>query len=309
MKRILVTGATSMIGTALIQVAVREGTEVYAIVRPGTKRMERLPQHPQVHTVFGGLESLLDIQGLPDQCDCFYHLAWDGTKRSVRDDPQVHERNIRYTLDAVELAKKTGCKRFVGAGSQAEYGPVADKIDENTKFAPVTSYGIAKYASCILSGKRCEQLGIEHIWGRIFSVYGPHDNEGTMLNTAVDNFLAGRTAHFSAASHMWNYLYESDAGEMFYRLGQEKCRPGVCLIANNESRVLKDYILELADLFGPEASCEFDKTAIVPLSGLNVDMRSSCEKLDYIPVVSFRDGILETINARRNMQISGSLSY
>ncbi len=301
MKRIIITGATSMIGTALIEVAVREGAEIYAIVRPNTKRIDRLPRLPQIHVIYGELSGLLDIQNLPEQCDCLYHLAWAGTTRIERDDPRIHERNIRYTLDAVELAKKVGCRRFIGAGSQAEYGPVNMIIDESTKFDPVTSYGVAKYASYKLSKKRCEQIGIEHIWGRVFSVYGPHDNEGTMLNSAIDSFLAGRTAHFSAATQMWNYLYESDAGEMFYRLGGENCQSGVYLIANHESHVLKEYILTLIEMFGSSASYVFDKESATPLPGLHVDMRSSCKQLEYFPSVSFREGIQETIKARQNL--------
>ena len=38
MKRAIVTGATSLIGIALIQKLLEEGREVYAITRPGIKR-------------------------------------------------------------------------------------------------------------------------------------------------------------------------------------------------------------------------------------------------------------------------------
>ena len=55
LKKIVITGATSMLGTALTEVAVREGTEVYAVIRPNTKRSDRLIPSPLVHPVDGSL--------------------------------------------------------------------------------------------------------------------------------------------------------------------------------------------------------------------------------------------------------------
>ena len=48
----------------------------------------------------------------------------------------MQEPNIQYTMDAVCLAKRLGCKLFVGAGSQAEYGRVDGKIGSNTPVNP-----------------------------------------------------------------------------------------------------------------------------------------------------------------------------
>ena len=44
MQRIIVTGATSMIGTALIKECIKKGIEVYAVVRAFSGKKMRLPQ-------------------------------------------------------------------------------------------------------------------------------------------------------------------------------------------------------------------------------------------------------------------------
>lgn len=297
MKRIILTGVTSMIGTALTEVAVRNGIEVYAILRPGTKRIDRLIASPLVHPVYGTLEELVKIEGLPDDCDVFYHFAWAGTSRETRDDPWIHEKNIRYTLDAVELAKKCGSRRFVGAGSQAEYGPVDGVIDENTKYNPVTAYGIAKYAAGIMSRKLCEKAGMEHVWGRIFSVYGPHDNEGTMLEYAIRCWVGGETAKFSSATQSWNYLYESDAGEMFYRFGDDGIPSGTYLVANPESRILREYIEIMMKEYGEAAVSEFASVSSTQMPGLEVDTKRTMEIINYIPQVTFGEGSGRMIEA------------
>ncbi len=295
MKKIVVTGATSMIGTALIEKAVAEGVEVYCIVRPDTKRMDRLVQSDLVHPIIGSLDSLKEIDGIPFNCDVLYHFAWAGTGRQDRNDARLQENNICYTLDAVELAERTGCHRFIGAGSQAEYGPVYGVINENTCCRPVLAYGMAKNAAGALSRILCESKGIEHVWGRIFSVYGPHDNDGTMLNYAIDCWNRGECAKLSSGQQMWNYIYEIDAGRMFYEMGKDSTKPGIYLVANPESIPLRKYIEILRREYGDNARTQFAESQKGTLPGLNVDMRRTIEILGFNHFVSFEDGIKKMI--------------
>ncbi|MBR4182227.1 MAG: NAD(P)-dependent oxidoreductase [Lachnospiraceae bacterium] len=295
MRKIIIDGATSMLGVALTEVAVREGVEVYAIVRPNTKRIDRIPKSPFVHVAYGSLDKLANAKDLPGDADVFYHFAWVGTVKAERNDPRMQERNIEYTLDAVELAERCGCKRFVFAGSQAEYGPVFDRIDDNTKHSPVLAYGIAKYAAGILSRRLCESKEIEHIWGRVFSVYGPHDNEGTMLKYAIDCWNKGEVAKFSSAMQYWNYLYELDAGEMFYRLGLPLVPAGTYMVANSESEILRNYIETAMRVYGEKAKAEFAPETSEKLCGLNVDTEKTNRLLNYYPQIAFDEGIRKMI--------------
>lgn len=76
MNSILITGATSMIGVALIEEALANETEVFAIVRNGTRRLSRLPSSPLLHVVF--IDSLNEYQSIlkniTKPIDVFYHL-------------------------------------------------------------------------------------------------------------------------------------------------------------------------------------------------------------------------------------------
>ncbi len=291
MKKIIITGATSMIGTALTEIAVKEGVAVYSIIRPDTGRKDRIIKSDNVHVVYGSLDNLNSIEGLPDDCDVFYHFAWAGTKREDRNNPEIQQRNIKYTLDAVNLAEKTGCKKFVGAGSQAEYGPQYDIIDYNTRYNPTTSYGVSKLAANILSKNLCEKKGLSHVWGRIFSAYGPHDNEGTMLRYVLDCWRRGDVAQLSSCKQMWNYIYESDAGQLFFEMGKEAVDSGLYFVANQESLPLKEYVKIMMDNVGDNARVCFASDDSVLLPGLNVDSGKTYEKLEYTPRTSFQEGV------------------
>ena len=261
--RVVVTGATSMIGVALIDICIKKNCDVLAIVRKGTKRLERLPKSDLIRIEYADLDSLSSVQGDGETYDVFYHFAWGHTIKAERDCPVLQEDNVRNTLKAVELANKLGCKKFIGAGSQAEYGQVN---------------------------------GMTHIWGRIFSVYGCNDNEGTMLNYAINQFFKGEIAEFSSATQIWNYLNEEDAGKMFYLMGKKDIESGIYCVANTESKILKEYIEELRTVMGGETKCNFAPIETESKSiGLCVDMKKTIDAIDFFPQISFKDGVEKLI--------------
>lgn len=296
--RVVVTGATSMIGVALINECIANDDTVLAIVREGTSRMKRLPKSDLIQIEYADLDTLDHVQGDGAAYDVFYHIAWGHTSKAERDYPVAQEDNIRSTLAAVELANKLGCKKFIGAGSQAEYGNCKGLITEETVPCPVISYGMAKLSANMLSRRLCEQLGMTHIWTRIFSVYGCNDNEGTMLNYAIDQFIKGETASFSAATQTWNYLYESDAGKLFYLFGRKNVEAGIYHIASDDSRPLRSYIEEMAELFS-DASVQFAAQNGTEVYGIEPSVEKTFNAIGIKPAVSFTDGIKRVIEARK----------
>lgn len=317
MKKIVVTGATSMIGVALIEECIKNGVEVHAILRPNSTRVDRIIHNERVHYHYSPIEDYLNIQDIPSDCDVFYHFAWLGTDRQNRNDPEIQSLNIKYALDAVNLAKKCGCSKFIGAGSQAEYGPCDTLINEKTLHNPVTAYGAAKYASSVLCKKLCDNLNISFIWGRIFSVYGPHDNSYTMLMYAIDCFKKGITAKFSEGNQLWNFLYESDAGAIFYKFGVENISSGEYPVASEKSIPLREYLNILIDCYPDKVNYVFGNSAnassnnlqqSISSSGsnkvfsLNVDASKTFDSIRSHTKVSFKDGITNTINTILNKE-------
>ena len=135
-----------MIGTALIEECIKNEVEVYAVVRVSSPKKNRLREHRLIHQVDASLEELED---LPDKiskpCDTFYHIAWGNTGENRNSSTELQSRNIAYTLAAVRSAKALGCRRFIGAGSQAEYGPMdEERISPNSPVRPTTPYGASE---------------------------------------------------------------------------------------------------------------------------------------------------------------------
>lgn len=297
MQKVVITGATSMLGVALIQECIASNMEVLAIVRKNSKYIDRIPKVNSVRVQECNLDELSSVHKNEIPYDTFYHFAWDYTDRERRDNPVYQELNIKYTLEAVELANRMGCRTFIGAGSQAEYGRATEKIGPNTAINPDIAYGVAKYAAGKLSQKLCFQLGIKHIWTRIFSVYGPNDNSGTMVMYAINSLLRGEIPLFTKSEQKWDYLYCKDAGRAFRLIGEYGKTGQTYCLGSGHQRRMREYIEILRDSINPKleisiGGLEYSENQVMSLCA---DIDSLKEDTGFTPRYSFEDGIMETV--------------
>ena len=147
-KKVVVTGATGVVGTALIKELISQNIETLVLTRKDG-RIDKIPIHPLVKIEFCSLEELSDFNITDEKYDVFFHLGWAGTYGEERNDLKKQELNIKYTLDAVELANRLGCNTFIGTGSQAENGTLeyGQKVSPDSPESPISAYGKAKLQS------------------------------------------------------------------------------------------------------------------------------------------------------------------
>lgn len=298
MEGVVVDGATSMLGLALINECIARGIKVLAIARKSSKRLERIPQAESVKVVLCDQEDFadLDTSGM-GQHEVYYHFAWGNVLAKERIDVKLQEPNIGYTIDAVSLALKLGCRRFIGAGSQAEYGRVSGVLDSQTPVNPEVAYGIAKYAAGKMAMALCESIGMDCIWTRTFSVYGPGDNDTTLIMYTIGKLLKGEKPIFTKAEQKWDYLYSKDAGVAFRLIGEKGKNKKVYCIGSGCARPLDEYIHIIHDLINPDLPLGIGELEYAPLQVMNLqaDISGLKEDTGFKPEYSFERGIRETI--------------
>lgn len=299
--RAVLTGATGMIGATLVQRLLKEGAEVWALVRCSSARIKNLPKDEKLHFVnadLSDLERLIDcMEGLPLKADAFFHLGWEGTYGSSRQDLYLQNRNVKYTLDAVRLANKLSCEVFVGAGSQAEYGKCRDKIAPDTPTFPENGYGIGKLCAGQMSRNLCKQLGIRHIWTRILSVYGPMDHEYTMVMSGIYQLLRGERPIYTKGEQQWDYLYSEDAARALYLAGLKGSDQAIYCIGSGTIRPLSEYILAIRDAVNPNASIGLGEVPYPEgqVMYLQADIQTLTKDTGFVPEISFEEGIQRTV--------------
>lgn len=298
-KRAIITGPTGAAGASLTRELLANGAEVTAVCRPATARRSAIPDDPRMTVVECALQDLLSLEGrLAPGFDAFYHFAWDGTYGESRQDLRRQTNNVLYTLDAAELARRLGCKVFLGAGSQSEYGHVDGVLRPDTPCDPDSGYGVAKLAAGRLSRLACRRAGIRHIWCRILSLYGPCDGMYTMTMSAIQALLRGERPTFTKGDQVWDYIYSKDAARAF-RLAAERGRDGaVYCFGTGQARLLRDYICALRDAVDPALEVGIGERPYHPnqVMHLEADISNLTADTGFVPQYSFEEGIRETVD-------------
>ena len=250
MRSCIVTGAAGFAGCNLVEALLARGCFVYAVVRRGSAHNERLRGKRGLQLIELDMSALSDLpRYVPERCDVFFHVAWQGTGR---DDFIGQYENVPQAVAAVEAAAKLGCRRFIGTGSQAEYGIVKDIIREDRLPQPNTAYGAAKVAALYLTKRRAEQLGVEWLWGRIFSLYGKYEPSGRLFPYLCQSFLSGNRPPISSAEQNWDYLDARDAAEAFSAMAEQGRAGEIYNVANGAYRPLREFVEEMRQLIAPE---------------------------------------------------------
>ena len=288
-----------MIGRALATYLLDRGDRVLALVRPDSARAAGLPQHPNFRAVACGMADYATYA--PDErADAFFHLAWAKTSGAGRDDMAAQWQNVRYALDAVELAARFGCTRFVGAGSQAEYGPVETPLTPTTPADPQSGYGIAKYAAGKMTAALCRQKGMAHCWVRILSIFGEGDGENTLISYLIRALSTGETPELTPCEQIWDYLYVGDAAAALAAVAETGRDGAVYPLGSGQGRPLREYVEILRDSVAPGAPVAFGARPYYPHQPMYLvaDISALTADVGFVPRVSFAEGIRRVLGAQ-----------
>lgn len=296
MKRVIITGPTGTIGVALINLFIKNDIEVLAITREKSANIKYIPNSPLVKIIECNIDKYNGLS-LNENYDVFIHFAWDGTMGKDRDNHYQQLDNVKFTLDAVHLAKRSRCSLFIGAGSQAEYGRSNSPLSSNTLTQPETGYGIAKLAAGHMSRNLCETLNMRHLWVRILSVYGPYDDPKTLIMSLINNIQSNKEMNLSSGEQVWDYLYSKDAANAFYLLSTSDLNNKTYCLGSGVCKPLKEYITTIKDLINPNYKL---KLGTIPFSSrqltyLCADISDLEKDTGFTPHTSFEEGILELI--------------
>ena len=149
MKHVLVTGANGYLGASLVPalLASRQVGKVTVLVR----QAHRIGAGHQ--SIFPAGVSVVDVMRVCDgsfalnEVDVVCHLA-AGRNAAA---PADVAASLEFTYTLLALASAAGVRGFINASSQAVYGLAEPMWTEEDQIAPVSPYGMAKYASELMT--------------------------------------------------------------------------------------------------------------------------------------------------------------
>lgn len=308
LEKVILTGPTGTVGMALIEEMVQNNIHVTAVCRKGSLYIHAIPVCDLVDVVECDLEKIKNLKDLLSSgYDAFFHFAWDGTYGASRMDLTRQVQNVLHALEAVDVAKALGCKVFVGAGSQSEFGKVQGTLRSDMPCMPDNGYGMAKWMAGGMTRLRCQTCGMRHEWVRIVSTYGKYDKPYTMIMSSILKMLRGEKAQFTKGEQVWDYIYNKDAARAF-RLVAEKGKDGaIYVLGTGQTQKLKEYILMMRDAVDPELEIGLGELEYYPnqVMHLEADIANLTADTGFIPQYSFEEGIRETVDWAREHSFKG----
>lgn len=292
----VITGATSMLGISMCEYLSLAGHTVYAVCRQSSLNLTKIPQNEHIHLLYSDLEHIATILSELPVADVFINFAWGNTDHQGRDNEELQNHNVFNALACIDVASKLGCRLFVEAGSQAEYGYVPTLITEETPCHPETAYGKAKLKVQELGSTQCLKCDMKYLHLRIFSTFGENDRPWTLVMSAIKKLRNNESLQLSSCTQSWNYLYVKDCVKQIgllceYALSSKVYVSDIFHIASEDTRMLRSYVEEIKRVLNSSSELLFGSVRPSHAVSLKPSIVKTKEAIDFISDYSFAASI------------------
>jgi nucleoside-diphosphate-sugar epimerase len=232
--------------------------------------------------------------------DIVVHSAWEGVGGALRAG-DIQLDNIRTSVALADAAIAAGARKFVGIGSQAEYGRYDRKIAETDLPQPTMLYGAAKLAANHLVTQRCREAGISFAWLRLFSVYGPGDNPNWLIPSTAASLVRGTPPKCTAGTQKWDYLHIDDVAEGVLAAATTDGATGIFNLSSGDPVAIRAIVEMLRDLAAPGLALNFGAVPFGPdqIMHLDGDNHRLREATGWAPQVPLNEGLRQVVDELR----------
>ncbi len=246
MNRVLITGGTGFIGSAVINALSRTDYEIHATFRsqPGETQpwvhwhQCDLASKDDVHALFKAVEPRFLIQ-----------LAWCTGQGTYWTDPA----NLDWVTINMNIARafvENGGSRCLFAGTSAEYDwSGGEPLNEHaTNLKPLLLYGGAKLATYWVLRRYFEQEQLSFAWLRFFNPFGEGEDVKRLIPKTCIRLLRGEHLSFDAALSLRDFLHIEDVGEAIADLLHKDVTDAVNIASGNAISV-RNLVSEIAAIY------------------------------------------------------------
>jgi CDP-glucose 4,6-dehydratase len=309
-RRVLVTGATGIVGSWVVRRLLEEGAVVVSLVHDWDPQSQliRSGDVSHTHVVNGSLEDMAAVERAVNvhETDTVIHLgAQTLVGAALRNPLPTFEANIRGTYNLLEACRihRDVVKSVVVASSDKAYGEASVlPYAEDMPLAGRHPYDVSKSCADLLASTYAHTYGMPVTIARCGNVYGGGDlNWSRIVPGTIRSLLGGqRPILRSDGSLTRDYIYVRDVVDGYLRLAQRAADAGVRGEAFNFSPGAPMSVLEITHAIQRAVGREDLAPVILNRARAEIhdqflDSRKSIERLGWTSQYPLEQGLEETV--------------
>lgn len=309
-RRVLVTGATGIVGSWLTKDLVDRGADVVAFFLDADPQTElyRSDYIRRVHVVNGRLEDFRTLERaiLAYECDTVIHLGAQAiVSVAARSPLPTFETNIRGTWNLLEVCRLHSdlVKRVVVASSDKAYGePDALPYTEDMPLQGKYPYEVSKSCADLISQSYYHAYGLPVALARCGNIYGGGDLNWSRVVPGTIRSLYRREspALRSDGKFIRDYIYVKDASNAYLNLAEQMDSPQIRGQSFNFSTESRVTVLEIVDKIRQLMNCNHIEPIVLneargEIRNQYLSSGKASRLLGWKPVYTLDGGLRETI--------------
>ena len=307
MKQAIVTGSTGLIASGLVECLLNNNISVIALGRKKIEdsRLQHLQSNIRLQYLqmemseIASLEQMLQQNNWDSNLETvFYHFAWSGKNRLADGSVQEQFENVTYSSNALILAQKLGCSKFVNAGSQEER--FVDVYLKNHWEKQSYHSNMGTYASAKASARdMCLLLGylnkIDYVHTRISVIIEDDLATNNYIQSVLKKILNDESFDAPLNNQLFDFISKKECAELFYRIGKSGKNKSDYFLGTGNPKTLIEFFNQFSQETKGEKvnGLEEINTSDKILELEDFDISNLIKDIDYTPkALNFKSFIL-----------------
>jgi nucleoside-diphosphate-sugar epimerase len=305
-KNLLITGATGFIGSNLLEELLKNNYEVTLLKRSFSDnwRIEHLLNNSKIDLKVYDIDQI-ELGTIFDENEIsgILHLATYYRKYHTTDDiSPMMKSNINFPIELIDLAVSHNVDFFINTGTFFEYDTISVPLSENSELNPFNFYAKTKIAFESSLKYYFSEKGINTSTMKIFSPYGPRDEEKKIIPHLILNLLKNNPVELSQGLQKLDFVYVKDITRAYLKL-IENINNFDSYETFNIAGGFPYSIREIVSILEEITGSQLDTKWAEHIENENIifsNINKSKEYLNWAPEYNIHEGLKETINYYRD---------
>lgn len=308
-RRVFVTGASGLVGSATVAKLLELGADIVILQRDRVLQSElvRSGALDRVNAVEGDLGDQLLLERILGEYEVqtVLHLAAQAIVPVANRNPiSTFESNVRGTWNLLEAARRSPLvSAIVVASSDKAYGeqPVLP-YTEDMPLRAVHPYDVSKACTDLIAQSFATSFGLPVTISRCGNFYGPGDlNWNRIVPGTIRSVLRGeRPVIRSDGSPLRDYFYVEDGAQAYLRLaeamdGNDAMKGQAFNFSNEEPLTVREIATKILTLMDCDLELDIRSEASSEIQRQHLSAAKAHKVLGWRPRYSLDEGLAKTI--------------